>query len=116
MISPVLRTLLERLVDQAFYCFLDGYSGYNKILFNLEDQEKTTFTYPFGVFSYWRMPFGACNALATFQRGMNSIFYDMVEKLMQSYPPRVLDRRHQEAWARTTNEGPRVLMNLMIDF
>ncbi|KAL5127494.1 hypothetical protein HKD37_14G039907 [Glycine soja] len=32
--------------------------------------------------------------------------------LIQSYPPRVLDRRLQEAWARATKEGPRVLMNL----
>ena len=35
---------------------------------------------------------------------------------MQSYPPRVLDRRLQEAWARATKEGPRVLMNLRVDF
>ena len=36
--------------------------------------------------------------------------------LMQSYPPRVLDRRLQEAWARATKEGPRVVMNLRVDF
>ena len=36
--------------------------------------------------------------------------------VMQSYPPRVLDRRLQEAWARATKEGPRVLMNLRVDF
>ena len=36
--------------------------------------------------------------------------------LMQSYPPRVLDRRVQEDWARATKEGPRVLMNLRVDF
>ncbi|RZB99018.1 Centromere/kinetochore protein zw10-like [Glycine soja] len=36
--------------------------------------------------------------------------------LMQSYPPRVLDRRLQEDWARATKEGPRVLMNLRVDF
>jgi len=35
---------------------------------------------------------------------------------MQSYPPRVLDKRLQEAWARATKEGPRVLMNLRVDF
>ena len=37
------------------------------------------------------------------------------EYVMQSYPPRVLDRRLQEAWARATKEGPRVLMNLRVD-
>ncbi|KAL5147017.1 hypothetical protein HKD37_06G016777 [Glycine soja] len=35
-----------------------------------------------------------------------------VEGMMQSYPQRVLDRRLQEARARATKEGPRVLMNL----
>ena len=39
-----------------------------------------------------------------------------VEGMMQSYPPRVLDRRLQEAWIRATKEGPRVLMNLRVDF
>jgi len=35
---------------------------------------------------------------------------------MQSYPPRVLDRRLQEDWARAAKEGPRDLMNLRVDF
>ena len=42
--------------------------------------------------------------------------YKLCHELMQSYPPRVLDRRLQEAWARATKEGPRVLMNLRVDF
>ena len=64
---------------KEFYCFLDGYSGYNQILIAPKDQEKTTFTCPFGTFSYRRMPFRLCNAPATFQRCMLSIFSDMVE-------------------------------------
>ena len=44
--------MLERLAGQAFYCFLDGCLGYNQILVNLGDQERTTFTCPFGVFAY----------------------------------------------------------------
>jgi len=36
--------------------------------------------------------------------------------VMQSYPPRVLDRRLQEDWARATKEGLGVLMNLGVDF
>ena len=58
--------MLERLARQAYYCFLDGYSGYNQIAVDPKDQEKTTFTCPFGVFAYRRMPFGLCNAPATF--------------------------------------------------
>jgi len=35
---------------------------------------------------------------------------------MQSYPPRALDRRLQEDWARDARKGPRVLMSLRVDF
>ncbi|XP_052723815.1 uncharacterized protein LOC128193760 [Vigna angularis] len=54
--------MLERLSGQAFYCFLDRYSGYNQIVVDPKDQEKTTFTCPFGGFAYRKMSFGLCNA------------------------------------------------------
>ncbi|RVW25726.1 Retrovirus-related Pol polyprotein from transposon 17.6 [Vitis vinifera] len=65
--------------------FLDGYSGYFQIEIDLADQEKTTFTCPFGTYAYRRMPFGLCNAPATFQRCMLSIFSDMVERIMEVF-------------------------------
>nr|GEW21085.1 reverse transcriptase domain-containing protein [Tanacetum cinerariifolium] len=54
-----------------FYCFLDGFSGYFQIPIDPRDQEKTTFTCPYGTFAYRRMPFGLCNAPSTFQRYTN---------------------------------------------
>ncbi|RVW72073.1 Retrovirus-related Pol polyprotein from transposon 17.6 [Vitis vinifera] len=51
----------------------------------LEDQQKTTFTCPFGTYEYRRMPFSLCNAPATFQRCMLSIFSDMVERIMEVF-------------------------------
>ena len=82
---PFLDKILERVAGHEFYCFLDGYSGYNQIAIALEDQEKTTFTCPFGTFAYRRMPFGLCNAPATFQRCMLSIFSDMVERFLEVF-------------------------------
>ena len=79
---PFLDQVLERVAGHAFYCFLDGYSGYNQLEIAMEDQDKTTFTCPFGTFAYKRMPFGLCNAPATFQRCMMSIFSDMVEHIL----------------------------------
>ena len=77
--------MLERLAGHSHYCFLDGYSGYNQIAIAPEDQEKTTFTFPFGTFAYRRMPFCLCNAPATFQRCMMNIFSDMVEKIIEVF-------------------------------
>jgi len=82
---PFMDQILERVAGHEFYCFLDGYSGYNQIEIALEDQEKTTFTCPFGTFAYRRMPFGLCNAPATFQRCMLSIFSDMVERFLEIF-------------------------------
>ncbi|PIN15036.1 DNA-directed DNA polymerase [Handroanthus impetiginosus] len=68
-----------------FYCFLDGYSGYNQIAVGPEDQEKITFTCPYGMFAFRRMPFGLCNAPAMFQRYMMAIFTDMVENFLEVF-------------------------------
>ncbi|RVW66810.1 Retrovirus-related Pol polyprotein from transposon 297 [Vitis vinifera] len=46
---------------------------------------KNHFTCPFGTYAYRRMPFGLCNAPATFQRCMLSIFSDMVERIMEVF-------------------------------
>ncbi|KAK8696782.1 hypothetical protein V6N13_001908 [Hibiscus sabdariffa] len=79
------RQMLDRLAGKAYYCFLDGYSGYNQIAIAPEDQEKTTFTCPYGTYAFRRMPFGLCNALATLQRCMLSIFSDMVEDYLEVF-------------------------------
>nr|GEV63812.1 DNA-directed DNA polymerase [Tanacetum cinerariifolium] len=50
-----------------------------------KDQEKTTFTCPYGTFAYKRMPFGLCNAPETFQRCMMEIFHDMIEQTMEVF-------------------------------
>ncbi|CAN6446975.1 unnamed protein product [Victoria cruziana] len=82
---PFLDQVLERLAGQSYYCFLDGYYGYNQVAVHPDDQEKTTFTCPFGTFAFRRMPFGLCNAPGTFQRCMLSIFSDMIEDTMEVF-------------------------------
>ncbi|XP_070009681.1 uncharacterized protein [Nicotiana sylvestris] len=59
--------------------------GYNQILIAPEDQEKATFTYLYGTFSFIQMPFGLCNAPATFQWCMMAVFTNMVEDLLEVF-------------------------------
>ncbi|GJW69521.1 reverse transcriptase domain-containing protein, partial [Tanacetum coccineum] len=82
---PFMDQMLERLAGNEYYCFLDGFSGYFQIPIDPNDQEKTTFTCPYGTFAYRRMPFGLCNAPGTFQRCMMAIFHDMIEKTMEVF-------------------------------
>ncbi|GKB12591.1 reverse transcriptase domain-containing protein [Tanacetum coccineum] len=82
---PFMDQMLERLAGNEYYCFLDGFSGYFQIPIDPKDQENTTFTCPYGMFAYRRMPFGLCNAPGTFQRCMMAIFHDMIEKTMEVF-------------------------------
>jgi len=82
---PFIDQMLERLVRHSYFCYLDGYSGFFQIPIHPEDQEKTTFTCPYRTFAYRRIPFGLCNAPATFQCCMMSIFADYLDEIMEVF-------------------------------
>ncbi|CAM8969262.1 unnamed protein product [Rhodiola kirilowii] len=82
---PFIDQMLDRLAGKPYFCFLDGFSGYNQIPIAPEDQEKTTFTCPFGTFAFRRMSFGLCNALGTFQRVVTSIFSDKIGEFIEVF-------------------------------
>ncbi|GKD85365.1 reverse transcriptase domain-containing protein [Tanacetum coccineum] len=82
---PFMYQMLERLAGNEYYCFLNGFSRYFHIPIDPQDQEKTTFTCPYGTFAYRRIPFGLCNAPGTFQRCMLAIFHDMIEETMEVF-------------------------------
>ncbi|CAA6674035.1 unnamed protein product [Spirodela intermedia] len=77
---PFTNQILKQLARKNFFYFLHGYSSYNQIYINSLDQEKITFTCPFGTIAFKCMPFSLCNTLATFQRCMLPIFSDMIGK------------------------------------
>nr|GEZ67573.1 reverse transcriptase domain-containing protein [Tanacetum cinerariifolium] len=91
---PFMDQMLERLAGNEYYCFLDGFLGYFQIPIDPKDQEKTTFTCPYGTFAYKRMSFGLCNAPGTFQICMMAIFHDMIEQMME-----VIDTHGAENYA-----------------
>lgn len=77
--------VLDNLAGKKYFSFLDGFSGYNQIQISLEDQEKTTFTCPWGMFAYSFLSFSLCNAPTTFQRAIISIFSDISVDCMEIY-------------------------------
>jgi len=82
---PFIAQLLDNLARKKYFSFLDGFSGYNQIKLALEDQDKTTFTCPWGTCAYKVLSIRLCNAPATFQRAIVGIFTDLIHDCVEVY-------------------------------
>ena len=82
---PKMNHILQKVVGSQRMSMLAGFSGYNQVLVHPSDQEKTTFTTPWGTFMYSRMDFGLMNVGATFQRAMDIDFSEEKDKFVVIY-------------------------------
>ena len=82
---PKMDHILQRVVGSQRMSMLGGFSGYNQVAVHPDDQEKTTFTTPWGTFMYAKMPFGLMNGGATFQRAMDIAFSTEKDKFVVIY-------------------------------
>ena len=93
-----------------YFTTLDLASGYWQIPMHKDDMEKTTFICQEGTFAFRRMPFGLCNAPATFQRMMDSIFRDVIGKYVQVYLDDI--NIYSETWEEHVKHVTEVLKRL----
>jgi transposase InsO family protein len=82
---PFSDVVLDVVAGHQAYSFLDGYAGYNQVWIRKQDQLLTSFTTEWGVFAFCRMPFGLCNAPATFQRLMMTIFQKYLRQFIEIF-------------------------------
>jgi hypothetical protein len=75
---------------------MDAFLGYNQIVIDEADQEKTSFITSRGLFCYKVMPFGLKNAGATYQRLMNRMFHDQILKNVEVYIDNMLVKSKEE--------------------
>jgi hypothetical protein len=76
---------LNSIARKELYSFLDGFSGYNQVKIKAKDREKTTFIIEWGAFVFMVMPFGLCNALATFQQAITKAFWEYTGEFMRVF-------------------------------
>uniref|UniRef100_A0A2N9IQC0 Uncharacterized protein n=1 Tax=Fagus sylvatica TaxID=28930 RepID=A0A2N9IQC0_FAGSY len=82
---PRIDQLVDSTAGHRLLTFMDAFSGYNQIMMDESDQEKTSFITSKGLFCYRVMPFGLKNAGATYQRLMNKMFHHQIGRNMEVY-------------------------------
>jgi hypothetical protein len=78
-----------QIVDSTTSCellsFLDTYSGYHQISLAVDDEQKTTFITPFGIFCYTKMAFGLKNGGATYQKCVHTVLEGQIGWNVKAY-------------------------------
>jgi hypothetical protein len=93
---PRIDQLVDSTTGHKLLTFMDAFSGYNQIMMDENDQEKTSFITSRGLFCYKVMPFGLKNAGATYQRLMNRMFHDQIGRNVEVYVDDMLVKSTEE--------------------
>ena len=106
--------LIDNTASYEMLSFMDRFLGYNQIRLTEEDQDKASFTTPWGTYCYVVMPFNLKNAGATYQRIIMAIFHDMIHIDMEVYVDDILvksktSKEHLEALAKICNDSMNII-------
>lgn len=100
---PRIDELLARLQGAKYFSKLDLRDGYHQIPVAEDSQPLTAFTCRYGTYEWLVMPFGLCNAPGTFQRVMNHVFFDLLDRGVLVYLDDIL------IYSRTQDEHVKVV-------
>ena len=82
---PRIDQIVDSTSGRELLCFLDAYSGYHQISMCIDDEEKTAFVTPFGVYCYIKMPFGLKNAGSAYQKCVHIVLEGQIDRNVEAY-------------------------------
>jgi hypothetical protein len=82
--TPFIDQIVDDCVGSEIFSLMNHFSGYNQINILPMDQHKTAFIFPWGTFTYRKLPFSLKNVGVTFQRAMSYAFHD-IKNIVQLY-------------------------------
>jgi hypothetical protein len=93
---PRIDQVMDSTVGSILLCFLDCYSGYHQIALHPDDEDKTTFITPHGIYCYKAMTIGLKNAEATYQKAIQKCLKTQIGKNVEAYVEDVVVKTTEE--------------------
>jgi len=82
---PLMRDILNRISRKRWLSKVDVIAAFNKIRIKEGHEQYTAFLTSFGLFEYTVLPFGLCNAPATFQAYINKVLHGYLDEICSAY-------------------------------
>jgi hypothetical protein len=93
---PRIDQVVDSTAGSVLLCFLDCYSGYHQIALHPDDEDKTAFITPHGIYCYKVMTFGLKNAGATYQKAIQKCLKTQIGKNVEAYVDDVVAKTTEE--------------------
>jgi hypothetical protein len=93
---PRIDQVVDSTAGSVLLCFLDCYSGYHEIALHPDDEDKTTFITPHGIYCYMVMTFGLKNGGATYQKKIQKCLKSQIGKNVEAYIDDVVVKTTEE--------------------
>ncbi|MDX6284447.1 MAG: hypothetical protein QOH03_5518, partial [Kribbellaceae bacterium] len=104
---PLMSELQDRIRDAQYFTKIDLKNGYHLVRIKEGDEWKTVFRTRYGLYEFLVMPFGLCNAPATYQDMINHIFRDLLDQGLVAYIDDLL------IYARTREQHDQIAMEVL---
>ena len=82
---PNIQYIFDKIGRSAWFTTMDLLSGFWQVMIKPEHRHKTAFITMRGLYEFIVMPFGLCNAPATFQRLMDSVILPEYRGFIETY-------------------------------